>query len=85
MSNASIASVANNVKVSDDEVYINTDATPDSSNDYKMYTDNINKSIGEFKMYNEKLKTFYRENKPGESPQDVMDKSMLTSTGDNYS
>lgn len=71
----------------DNEVYINAkqDAMDAGNNDdYKQFTNEINKSVAEFKVYNEKLKAYYKENKPGEQPQDVIDKSILLETNDNY-
>ena len=53
-------------------------------NDYNTFTDNIKKAVDEFKSYNENLKKFYADNRPGESPQDMIDSSMLDPMKDNY-
>jgi hypothetical protein len=69
----------------DDEVYIDVnDRIAENNDEYKRYTSQINKSIAEFKEYNEKLKTFYKENKPSEEPKDIIDKSIITADNDNY-
>lgn len=70
----------------DNEVYLTTSDKMNAENndEYKRYTDQINKSIAEFKDYNEKLKAFYKDNKPDESPKDIIDQSIITKDKDNY-
>lgn len=71
----------------DNEVYINLadDALDAEVNDeYAKYTSQINQSVAEFKTYNEKLKVYYKENKPGEQPKDIIDTSIVTKDSDDY-
>ena len=70
----------------DNEHYVNSDDALNAENndEYLQYTQQINKSISEFKNYNEKMKAFYRENKPGESAPDLIDKAVLLKESDNY-
>lgn len=70
----------------DEEVYLNRnqDQIAENNDEYQRYTEQINKSVAEFKNYNEKLKQYYKENKPGDVPQDIIDKSIISNTSDNY-
>lgn len=70
----------------DHEVYQNLDdmLNAENNDEYNRYTSQINKSISEYKTYNEKLRKYYKENKPGEKPGDVIDKSVLQREHDNY-
>lgn len=74
-------------RMDDNEVYINrAEAAMEAENtdEYLQYTESINKSISEFKTYNEKLKAYYKENKPGEVPKDMIDKTIFANESDNY-
>lgn len=71
----------------DDETYMNrVEAALEAENndEYLLYTEAINKSISEFKTYNEKLKAYYKENKPGEAAKDMIDNTIFADNADNY-
>ena len=53
-------------------------------NDDKVFSKNINDSIAEYQSYNERLKAYYKDNKPEETPKDLIDKTILDPTADNY-
>jgi len=70
----------------DEEVYLSSaqDKIAENNDEYQRYTEQINKSVAEFKNYNEKLKQYYKENKPGDIPKDIIDKSIINNSSDNY-
>lgn len=68
----------------DDKTKSSADDSETALNDYKTYTQNIQKSVDEYKSYNENLKKFYSDNRPGEQPQDLMDTTFIDPSKDNY-
>jgi predicted PurR-regulated permease PerM len=61
-----------------------SNSSSDSYDDYTRFSKNINDTISEFKSYNERLKQYYKDNKPEESPKDIIDKQILDPSSDNY-
>jgi len=74
-----------NNKNDDNELIMGVDeSNAEANDDYKQYTSQIDKQVAEYKIYNEKLKKYYKENKPGEQAQDVIDKTIIAREYDNY-
>lgn len=70
----------------DNEVY-RRDIEPDkdgANDEYVMYTDNINKTVNEFKEYNDKLTTYYKDNRSDQQPPDLVTADVADIDKDNY-
>lgn len=71
----------------DNEVYnkaVEDDNIAEKNDEYMKFTKQINKSISEYQVYNSKLQTYYRDNKPGEEPTDLINKDIIDNKYDNY-
>lgn len=69
----------------DNEEYVQSQAQQaDRYDDYAQFSKQIDKSIEDYKSYNAQLQQFYNENRPGETPQDLIDRSILESLHDDY-
>lgn len=70
----------------DNNLYFNVDRSmyAENNDEYKKYTNEINKSIVDFRIYNEKLKAFYEQNRSGAEAKDTIDKGIISSDKDNY-
>lgn len=52
--------------------------------DDTIFTQNLMRSLSEYKSYNERLKKYYKENRPDEIPKDLIDESILNPKADKY-
>jgi hypothetical protein len=52
--------------------------------DDTTFTTNMQKSLAEYKSYNERLKQYYKENRPDQVPKDLIDHSIFNPKADKY-
>jgi hypothetical protein len=52
--------------------------------DDTTFSQNLTRSLSEYKTYNERLKQFYKENRPEQLPKDIIDRSILDPKADKY-
>jgi hypothetical protein len=59
----------------------------DSTSQYRddtIFAQNMTRSLAEYKSYNERLKQYYKENRPDETPKDLIDNSIFNPNADMY-
>jgi hypothetical protein len=68
----------------DNETYVQKGSVEDVYDDYGRFSKHIDDTVAEYKSYNAQLKSFYADNRPGEQPQDIIDRGILDPKSDNY-